>query len=579
MKKFSGIGVSFGISKAKIYVIDHKELKVTKKSLKTDNDVVVELKNFDNALKKANQQIERLKKVAITKLGKEKAEIFDAHLSILNDPSLIDESKIRIKSEKVNASFAFWEVAQGFIDMFKNMDDPYMKERAADVKDVSSRVVKILEGLEVSDLSLINEDVIIVAHDLTPSETSQLNPKYVKGFLTEIGGKTSHSAIMARSLEIPAIVGIGKDVWKLSESSNVIMDATTGEIFLDPTTEKVNELKKRKDLLLKEKEERQKFVHKPSLSKDGWKTEIAANIGSLQDVDGVLNNGGEGVGLFRTEFLYMEAQNWPDEETQFNAYKDVLAKLKPRRVVIRTLDIGGDKTLSYYKFPEEMNPFLGYRAIRLCLDQKKIFITQIRALLRASAYGKLAIDIPMIATIDEFLEAKKMFAKVEADLKKEGIKVGKYELGIMVEVPSTVELVDKFAKHVDFFSIGTNDLIQYTFAVDRMSQKISYLYQPFNPALLRKIKKVIDASHKEGKWTAICGETASEPLLLPLFVGMGLDEFSMSASEILKIRKLLFQINKAQAERLVTKGLDCETSKEVEKLLLGFYKAEKITLL
>ncbi len=566
MKKYNGIGASNGISHAKAYILVDNMPIIEKISVE---DAQSEINKYDEAVNVASEQIAKLKEGAMEKLGAEKAAVFDAHLGILMDPEMANQVKAKIENEKVNASFATMEVANFFKDMFLSMDDEYMRERAADVSDVTNRLIKIIEGVEIKDLTLINEEVIIIAHDLTPSETSQLNPAFVKGFITEIGGRTSHSAIMARSLEIPAVVGVGKTVFEIEEGVDLLVDGSTGEILVNPESEIVEEFKTRADRLAARREIELTFKDKESTSKDGWKTNVSANIGSPNDIESTLANGADGVGLFRSEFLYMDSDNWPTEEEQFDAYKKVLESID-HTVVIRTLDIGGDKTLNYYKFPYEMNPFLGYRAIRLQLDKLDIFDTQIRALLRASAFGKLAVNIPMIATIDEFKAVRERFNKIEGELKAEGVQVGEYELGVMVEVPAVVELADKFAKYADFFSVGTNDLIQYTFAADRMSESVSYLYQPFNPAILRKLKTIIDATHKEGKWSAICGEMAGEPLLTPVLVGMGLDEFSMSATSILNIRRIISEINKSEAEVLVDQVLDAETEAEVKELINKF---------
>ncbi len=566
MNKFNGIGASNGISNAKAYILKDNMPSIEKVTIE---DVQSEISKYDEAVNKAAQQIEKLKEGAMEKLGAEKAAVFDAHLGILMDPEMANQVKSKIENEKVNASFATSEVAEFFKGMFLSMDDEYMKERAADVADVTNRLIKLIEGVEIKDLTLINEEVIILAHDLTPSETSQLNPKYVKGFITEIGGRTSHSAIMARSLEIPAVVGCGSVVFDVEEGTQLLMDGSTGEILLNPSEEVVQEFKVRAEKLAARREIELTFKDKATVSKDGWTTKVAANIGSPSDIESVNNNGADGVGLFRSEFLYMDSDNWPTEDEQFEAYKAVLEGIEGK-IVIRTLDIGGDKKLNYFEFPYEMNPFLGYRAVRLQLDKLDIFDTQIRALLRASAFGKLAVNVPMVATIEEIKAVRERFEKVEAELKAEGVQVGEYELGVMVEVPSTVELADKFAKYADFFSVGSNDLIQYTFAADRMSESVSYLYQPYNPAILRKLKTVIDASHSQGKWTAICGEMAGEPLLTPVLVGMGLDEFSMSATSVLNIRRLISEINKSEAEVLVEKVLDAETQDEVISLIKTF---------
>ncbi len=574
MNKLKGIGASNGISIAKAYILIDDVPNIKKKNI---SDSSVEVKKYYAAIKEATKQINNLKQGALKKLGAEKAAVFDAHLGILTDPEMERQVVEKINQEKVNASYALSDVSGVFKQMFLSMDDPYMQERAADISDVTNRVLKIIEGVKIKDLTLINEEVIIIAHDLTPSETSQLNAKFVKGFITEIGGRTSHSAIMARSLEIPAIVGCGKNVFKIKEDSKLLMDGNLGEIAVNPDNKLIKEFEERSKKIEEAKKIQQTFKNKKSISKDGWETKIAANIGSPNDIDGVLKSGADGIGLFRTEFLYMDSDDWPTEEEQFKSYKKVLESTKDK-VVIRTLDIGGDKKLNYFDFPYEMNPFLGYRAIRFQLKNKKVLNAQFRALLRASAFGKLAINVPMVATIEEMKSIRKEFDRIEKELNKEGTKVGKYELGIMVEIPSTVELADKFAKYADFFSVGTNDLIQYTFAVDRMSESVSYLYQPFNPATLRKLKRTIDASHAEGKWTAICGEVAGEPMLTPVLVGMGLDEFSMSSSSVLEIRKLISEINKSEAEKLVEKVLDAETETEVKKLILKWIKEKGIEI-
>ncbi len=577
MKQVKGIAASNGIASAKVYKLTSESMNIDDSKINKD-DVESNLKLIDSAIAKSEEQILKIKEIAIKNLGEEKAQVFDAHISILKDPEIIDSSKNLVKDELTNPAKAIETIAANFIAIFSSMEDAYMKERAADIKDVTTRLIKNITGTPIKDLSLINEEVVIIAHDLTPSETSQLNPKFVKGFATEIGGRTSHSAIMARTLEIPAVVGLGKEILSFEDSKDIIINGNDGYLIYEPSQEDLSKLKEQIEVQEKHRIEIEKFINQKTISKDGRKTEIVANIGSPKDVEGILKFGGEGVGLFRTEFLYMDSDNWPTEEEQFNAYKAVLEAMPSQKVVIRTLDIGGDKHLSYYDFPKEMNPFLGYRAVRLQLDQTEILVTQARALLRASKYGKLAIMTPMIATIDEFKKVRTIFNEVEDQLKQEGIEFGTYELGIMVEVPSTVEIIDKFAKHVDFFSIGTNDLIQYTFAADRMSENVSYLYQPFNPAILRKIKRTIDASHVEGKWTGVCGETAGEPRLAPIYLGMGLDEFSMSATSIPSIRRLISLIDKKEAEKLVEAALDMETSDEVIALIDKFFEEKGIEI-
>lgn len=573
MSKIIGKAASQGISNAKAFILKAEKIEI--KDFKI-TDIEAELSKLNKSLDLTKNQIETLRDNAEKKLGKEKAEIFDAHLLILQDPELTSqiESKIR---EGFNSTYSIDTVSKFFINMFSSMDDEYMKERASDVSDVTARLLKNNEGIEIMDLSSISEHTIIVAYDLTPSETSQLNPEFVKGFITEIGGKTSHSAIMARSMEIPAVVGIGSQIEQINNGTDLLMDGNSGEIILNPDKETINKFKIKAEKEAKLIELEKTYIGKQTITNDGWNTNVAANIGSTEDIDSVLSVKAEGVGLFRTEFLYMKSSDWPTEEEQFNAYKKVLENID-HKVVIRTLDIGGDKKLDFYEFPHEENPFLGYRAIRFQIDNEKATRDQFRALLRASAFGKLAINVPMIATIDEFIRVKETFIKYEKELVSQGIKVGKYELGIMVEVPSTVMLADKFAKVSDFFSIGTNDLIQYTFAADRMSQNVSYLYQPLNPSILRMINQVIKASHVEGKWTAVCGELGSEPLAAPLLVGMGLDEFSMSATSTLRIKRIISSVSKKDCEALLEKVLNMSKESEVIEAVQDFLKLNEIEL-
>ncbi len=576
MKQLNGIGVSSGISIAKVFILKETNSEIIKRTVTSFDE---EIAKFNCALTEAKKQIEKLKENAKKSLGKKNSEIFDAHNTILEDPELLNGVESLIKDKKVNASFAIKEISEQFRQIFLSMDDEYMRERAADIFDVTSRVINILEGITIQDLSLINKEVIIIAHDLTPSQTSQLKPEYIKGFVTEIGGKTSHSAIMARSLGIPAIVGVGKNIFDCENDSTLLIDGKEGAVIFNPDERTSSFYNEKNRVILEWKKEIQKFKDVKTQSLDGWKTKIAANIGSPKDLKNVLNVNSDGVGLFRTEFLYMDSKDWPTEEEQFSTYKEVLTTLKNQKVVFRTLDIGGDKKLDYYKFPYEMNPFLGNRAIRFQLTRKDVMDAQVRALLRASIYGEMAINIPMISTIEEIKKVRSIFEKIKKDLIAEGCKVGKYELGIMVEVPSVVELIDKFVKYVDFFSIGTNDLIQYTFASDRMSEKTAYLYQPLNPAILKKIKKVIDASHAAGKWTAVCGESTSDPMIVPIFVGLGLDEFSMTSSAILKNRYLFSKIKKKKAEKLAEQALALETEEEVISAVKMFLDEENIKII
>ncbi|MBP0724711.1 phosphoenolpyruvate--protein phosphotransferase [Bacillus sp. RG28] len=560
-----GIAASSGIAIAKAFRLENAELDVTKKSISNPES---EVARFDEAIKVSNGELEVIRDHANAELGEDKAAIFSAHLLVLNDPELLNPVKDKIKSENVNAEFALNEVASMFVQMFESMDNEYMKERAADIRDVTKRVLAHLVGVTISTPASITEEVIIIAEDLTPSDTAQLNRKYALGFTTDIGGRTSHSAIMARSLEIPAVVGTKEVTAKIQNGTMVIVDGLDGEVIVDPTAEELATYRAKKDKFEQQKLEWAKLKNEPTVTKDGHHVELVANIGTPNDVEGVLNNGGEGVGLYRTEFLYMGRDNFPTEEEQFEAYKSVLENMGEKPVVVRTLDIGGDKELPYLHLPKEMNPFLGYRAIRLCLDQKEIFRTQLRALLRSSVYGNLKIMFPMIATLDEFRAAKAVLIEEKEKLVAENVQVSdNIEVGMMVEIPASAILADQFAKEVDFFSIGTNDLIQYTMAADRMNEQVSYLYQPYNPSILRLVKMVIDAANKEGKWAGMCGEMAGDSVAIPLLVGLGLHEFSMSATSILPARSQMAKLSKADMEKLAEKALSMSTAAEVVELV------------
>lgn len=560
-----GIAASSGIALGKAYRLVEPDLSFQKTTVE---DSEKEILRFRESLNAAKTQLKAIRDHARETLGADKAEIFEAHLLILDDPEIVTPIEEKIRSEKVNAEYALQETTDMFIGIFENMDNEYMRERAADIRDVRKRVLAGLLNVTIPNPSMIDEEVIVVAEDLTPSDTAQLNRKYVKGFTTDIGGRTSHSAIMARSLEIPAVVGTKTATKDIQNGDFIILDGLSGKVYINPTDEVIEQYKKKQADYEKQLAEWAKLVNEPSISKDGVQVELVANIGTPKDVEGALHNGAEGVGLFRTEFLYMGRDELPSEEDQFEAYKAVLEGMEGRPVVVRTLDIGGDKKLSYLPLPQEMNPFLGHRAIRLCLDRTDIFRTQLRALLRASVYGKLKVMFPMIATLNEFRAAKELFLEEKAKLAEEGIPTADHiELGIMVEIPSTAVLADQFAKEVDFFSIGTNDLIQYTMAADRMNERVSYLYQPYNPSILRLVKRVIDASHKEGKWTGMCGEMAGDETAIPLLLGLGLDEFSMSATSILKARSLIKKLSKAEMEKLAAEALQKSTVEEVVELV------------
>lgn len=556
-----GIAASDGIAFAKAYRLLEPDLTVEKQMV---SDTESEVKRFRAALKKSETELEIIKEKARRDLGDDKAAIFEAHLLVLNDPELTGPIEEKIKSESVNAEIALEETANMFISMFEAMENEYMKERAADIKDVTKRILAALLGVELPAPALIAEEVVVIAEDLTPSMTAQLNRRFVKGFTTDIGGRTSHSAIMARSLEIPAVVGTKNATSTIQNGDDIIIDGLQGEVHINPTEEVAAEYKKRSEAYQQQREEWAKLVNEQTVTADGHHVELAANIGTPEDLKGVKANGGEGIGLYRTEFLYMGRDTLPTEEEQFTAYKSVLEGMEGKPVVVRTLDIGGDKELPYLNLPHEMNPFLGFRAIRLCLEEQDIFRTQLRALLRASVHGNLKIMFPMIATVNEFREAKAILLEERTKLESEGIVVSDHiELGIMVEIPSTAVIADLFAKEVDFFSIGTNDLIQYTMAADRMNERVSYLYQPYNPSILRLVKMVIEAAHKEGKWAGMCGEMAGDELAIPLLLGLGLDEFSMSATSILKARAQLKHLSKSDMEALAAEAITLPTSEEV----------------
>ncbi|SHD12601.1 Phosphoenolpyruvate-protein phosphotransferase of PTS system [Staphylococcus aureus] len=570
-KLIKGIAASDGVAIAKAYLLVEPDLTFDKNEKVTD--VEGEVAKFNSAIEASKVELTKIRNNAEVQLGADKAAIFDAHLLVLDDPELIQPIQDKIKNENANAATALTDVTTQFVTIFESMDNEYMKERAADIRDVSKRVLSHILGVELPNPSMIDESVVIVGNDLTPSDTAQLNKEFVQGFATNIGGRTSHSAIMSRSLEIPAIVGTKSITQEVKQGDMIIVDGLNGDVIVNPTEDELIAYQDKRERYFADKKELQKLRDADTVTVDGVHAELAANIGTPNDLPGVIENGAQGIGLYRTEFLYMGRDQMPTEEEQFEAYKEVLEAMDGKRVVVRTLDIGGDKELSYLKLPEEMNPFLGYRAIRLCLAQQDIFRPQLRALLRASVYGKLNIMFPMVATINEFREAKAILLEEKENLKNEGHDISDdIELGIMVEIPATAALADVFAKEVDFFSIGTNDLIQYTLAADRMSERVSYLYQPYNPSILRLVKQVIEASHKEGKWTGMCGEMAGDETAIPLLLGLGLDEFSMSATSILKARRQINGLSKNEMTELANRAVDCATQEEVIELVNNYVK-------
>ncbi|MFJ6412267.1 phosphoenolpyruvate--protein phosphotransferase [Terribacillus saccharophilus] len=565
MSMINGIAASNGIAIAKAYHLAVPDLSFDKTTVANAEE---EISRLDAALEISKKELEKIRENARVSLGDEHAEIFSAHLLVLADPELINPVKDNIRNNNINAEAALDETATMFIDMFRSMDNEYMKERAADIQDVTKRVMAHLLQVSFPDPALIDEEVIIIAEDLTPSDTAQLNKQFVKGFTTDIGGRTSHSAIMARSLEIPAVVGTKSITSSAANDVMIIVDGMEGTVIIDPTEDELATYKAKQEAFEQQKQEWAKLKNEPTITTDGVHVELVANIGTPEDVTGVQNNGGEGVGLYRTEFLYMGKSELPSEDEQFESYKAVLENMGDKPVVVRTLDIGGDKELSYLQLPKEMNPFLGYRAIRLCLERDDIFRVQLRALLRASVYGNLKIMFPMIATLEEFRQAKAILLEEKDKLVADGVSVSdSIEIGIMVEIPSTAVAAKQFAKEVDFFSVGTNDLIQYTMAADRMNERVSYLYQPYHPAILNLVHNVIEAAHAEGKWAGMCGEMAGDAIAIPLLLGLGLDEFSMSATSILPARTQITKLSKADMQELSQQALTLSTADEVEQLV------------
>ncbi|MFZ2588622.1 phosphoenolpyruvate--protein phosphotransferase [Paucilactobacillus nenjiangensis] len=564
--RLSGIAASNGIAIAKAYMLVDPDLSFNEETI---TDTKREVERLHDSFSESKKELEIIKEHAVKSLGEEEAAVFEAHITILTDPELIGAIETKINDDKVNAESAVKTVTDMYIGMFEAMtDNPYMQERAGDIRDVTKRVTSHLLGVILPSPSLIDSTSIVVSHDLTPSDTAQLDRQFVKAFITDIGGRTSHSAIMSRTLEIPAIVGTGDATTSIKDGDTIIVDGNTGDIIIDPSDDEIKQYEAEAAKFAAEQAEWKSLKDAKTVSADGKHFDIAANVGTPDDLDGVLDNGGEAIGLFRSEFLYMNSSELPTEDEQFEAYKKVAEGMNGKQVVVRTMDIGGDKHLPYLPLPEEMNPFLGYRAIRISLSQQDIFRTQLRALLRASNYGKIAIMFPMIATVNEFKQARAIYDEERQKMIDAGQPVAdNIEVGMMMEIPAAVIIADKLAKYADFFSIGTNDLIQYTFAADRGNEHVSYLYQPYNPSLLRLIKQVIDTAHAEGKWAGMCGEMAGDQIAVPILMGLGLDEFSMSATSMLQTRSLMKRLNTDDVKALADKALELETNEEVQKLV------------
>ena len=573
-KTLKGIAASDGFATAPAYLLVEPDLSFKKTTIK---DVQAEVQRLKAAVQESDAELTKIRDTAQKTLGEEEAQVFDAHKMILADPEFVGAIESQIKDQKLNAEQVLRTVADNFITTFEAMtDNKYMQERAADVRDVTKRIMSHLLGVQLPNPALIDHEVIVIAHDLAPSDTAQLNKKYVKAFATDVGGRTAHSAIMARSLEIPAVVGTNTITKDVVNGDELIVDGVNGDVVIHPSAADSDHYQKAAAEYASEKAEWSKLKNSATITADGKHFDIAANIGTPKDLAGANANGAEAIGLYRTEFLYMDSAELPSEEDQFQAYKTVLEGMNNKPVVVRTMDIGGDKHLPYLPLPEEMNPFLGYRAIRISLDRQDIFRTQLRALLRASAFGKLCIMFPMIATLQEFRQAKAILQEEMQKLKADGIAYDEKDLqvGIMVEIPAAAVLADQFAKEVDFFSIGTNDLIQYTMAADRGNDQVSYLYQPYNPSILRLIKRTIDAAHQEGKWVGMCGEAAGDSIMTPLLMGMGLDEYSMSATSILRVRSLMKHLDTNELQELVEQAINVSLTNEENKQLVTKFVEE-----
>ena len=567
----TGIAASPGIVFGKALVLKEEPIVLNTQKISADQ-IDAEVAKFYAGREKTAAQLNSIHEKALRTLGAEKAAIFEGHLMILEDEELEEEILAYLKENLVTADVATNKIIDQQVAVLSEIDDEYLKERAGDIRDIGNRLLRNILGMHIVDLGDIQEESILVAYDLTPSETAQLNLDKVLGFITDIGGRTSHTSIMARSLELPAIVGTNDITTHVKTGDLVILDAISNQIHINPSETEIAAFKAQQEKLAAEKAELAKLKELPAETLDGHRIEVAGNIGTIRDVDGVLRNGGESVGLYRTEFLFMDRSSLPGEEEQFEAYKEIVEAMEGKQVVLRTMDIGGDKELPYLDLPKEMNPFLGWRAVRIGLTRREILDTQLRAVLRASAFGKLAVMFPMIISVEEIRELKSIVAELKAQLRAEGHAFDEnLQLGVMVETPSAAVNARHLAKEVDFFSIGTNDLTQYTLAVDRGNEIIAHLYNPLTPSVLNLIKQVIDASHAEGKWTGMCGELAGDVRATALLLGMGLDEFSMSAISVPHVKKLARSISYADAKALADEALAQPTAADIERLVNDFY--------
>ncbi|ADG71116.1 phosphoenolpyruvate--protein phosphotransferase [Brachyspira murdochii] len=567
-KRISGIGVSPGIAIGKVYLLLKKDIVVSKCPCA---NVAEEQKKLLEARNKTKEQLLKIRETTAKKVSEEKAAIFDAHITLLEDEDLLEEVNNIIADDKVCAEYALSQGIEVYTKILSEVEDEYLRERAGDLADISDRWIRNIQGEEITDVSNLPKDSVVVARDLTPSDTANLDLDNTLGFITEIGGRTSHTSIMARSLEIPAVVGIGEILKDLENNQTIIINGNTGAVIIDPSKESIDECLKLKDEFDKKRALLKEYAHKDAVSKDGTKIRVYANIGSPADLGGVLKNGADGIGLYRTEFLFMENTDFPTEEEQFKAYKEVAVAMSGHTVTIRTMDIGGDKYLPYLEMPKEENPALGWRALRICLDKTSIIRTQFRALLRASAFGKIKVMLPMIVSLEELRKAKSIFNECKLELVKENIAFNEaLELGMMIETPSVVFRAEAFAREADFFSIGTNDLTQYTLAADRGNEKIASICDPYNPSVLIAIKMAIDGAHANGIIISMCGELAGDLLAVPLLFGLGLDVFSMSAISIPEVKKMIISLDKTECQMLAKRVLTLDTADEVKAELLRF---------
>lgn len=571
---YKGTSASAGIGIGKAVIVKEEKLVITRKAV---SDTAAEIRRFKGALEKTIKDTERIAEDLAARVGEKEAEIMKGHMMLLSDPMLTGEIEGSIQNEGINSEIAVENVCSMYADMFASMGDELMQQRVTDMRDLKTRLQKTLMGIQSVDISSLPKGSVIVAEDLTPSMTAGINPDNVTGIVTELGGRTSHSAILARALEIPAVVAVTAFLSEAKDGDDIVLDGSTGEIYLNPEPAVKEEYQHKKNQFMAEKKELEQYIGKPSVTKDGVKVEIVANIGKPEDVDKVLRYDGEGIGLFRTEFLFMDRTAAPTEEEQYEAYKQVAIAMKGKPVIIRTLDIGGDKEIPYLGLEKDENPFLGYRAIRFCLDrQEDIYKPQLRALLRASAYGNIRIMVPLVTCIEEYRQAKALVEELKAELDSKGIAYKRdIQVGIMVETAAASLIADLFAKEVDFFSIGTNDLTQYTMSVDRGNKKVSYLYSTFNPAVLRSIRHIIASGREAGIMVGMCGEAASDPMMIPLLLAFGLNEFSMSASAILKVRKMVTEYSLAELRSVADKAMTFATAAEVESYMKAFVEKVK----